>query len=81
MDELAETGRLVASTGSPLRGPLRKRRHRDPEQEADGHQGTVQHLHFAVLCNEMKGKRFEVKGRAGRKRARGLVTAALTRRR
>jgi hypothetical protein len=59
------------------------------EQEANGHQSTVQHLHFAVLCSRpdrsrgrnLKGKHFEVKGRAGSKRARALVTAALTGRR
>ena len=34
--------------------------------------------HFFVSYNEMKGKRFQAKGQAGKKRARTLVTAALT---
>src|SRR3954468_7658646 len=33
--------------------------------------------HFFVSYNELKGKRFEVKGRAGKKRALTLVTAAM----
>ena len=37
--------------------------------------------HFFVSYNEMKGKRFEVKRRAGSKRARALVMAAMKRRR
>jgi inorganic pyrophosphatase len=37
--------------------------------------------HFFVSYNEMKGKRFQVKGQAGKKRALTLVTAALTKRR
>jgi inorganic pyrophosphatase len=37
--------------------------------------------HFFVSYNEMKGKRFEVKRRAGGKRARALVMAAMKRRR
>jgi inorganic pyrophosphatase len=36
--------------------------------------------HFFVSYNEMKGKRFKVKGRAGKRRALTLVTAALTKR-
>jgi inorganic pyrophosphatase len=36
--------------------------------------------HFFVSYNEMKGKRFQVKGRAGSRRARTLVTAAMNRR-
>jgi inorganic pyrophosphatase len=36
--------------------------------------------HFFVSYNEMKGKRFDVKGRASSRRALALVTAALTRR-
>src|SRR4029450_11129915 len=36
--------------------------------------------HFFVSYNEMKGKRFQVKGRAGSRRARTLVTAAMKRR-
>jgi inorganic pyrophosphatase len=36
--------------------------------------------HFFVSYNEMKGKRFQVKGQAGKKRALTLVTAALTKR-
>jgi hypothetical protein len=35
--------------------------------------------HFFVSYNEMKGKSFEVKGRAGGKRARALVMAATKR--
>ena len=34
--------------------------------------------HFFVSYNEMKGKQFTVKGQAGKRRARSLVTAALT---
>ena len=37
--------------------------------------------HFFISYNEMKGKRFEVKRRAGSKRARTLVMAAMKRRR
>jgi inorganic pyrophosphatase len=37
--------------------------------------------HFFVSYNEMKGKRFEVEGRASSKRALALVTAALRGRR
>jgi inorganic pyrophosphatase len=37
--------------------------------------------HFFVSYNEMQGKRFEVKRRAGGKRARALVMAAMKRRR
>ena len=37
--------------------------------------------HFFVSYNEMKGKRFEVKGQAGKKRALGLVKAAIKKRR
>ena len=56
--------------------------HRSIRQLNDLSQDLVAQIeHFFVSYNEMKGKRFEVKGRAGRKRARGLVTAALTRRR
>ena len=36
--------------------------------------------HFFVSYNEMKGKRFQVKGRAGSRRARTLLTAAMKRR-
>jgi inorganic pyrophosphatase len=36
--------------------------------------------HFFVSYNEMKGKRFQLKGRAGSRRARTLVTAAVKRR-
>jgi len=35
--------------------------------------------HFFVSYNEMKGKRFQVKGRAGSRRGRRLVTAAMKR--
>jgi len=37
--------------------------------------------HFFVLYNEMKGKRFKVRRRAGSKRARAVVMAAMKRRR
>jgi inorganic pyrophosphatase len=37
--------------------------------------------HFFVSYNEMKGKRFEVKRQAGKKRALALVTAAMRKRR
>jgi hypothetical protein len=33
-----------------------------------------------VSYNQLKGKRFEVKGRAGKKRALALVTAAMKKR-
>jgi inorganic pyrophosphatase len=36
--------------------------------------------HFFMSYNEMKRRRFQVKGQAGKKRALTLVTAALTRR-
>jgi inorganic pyrophosphatase len=36
--------------------------------------------HFFKSYNEIKGKRFEVKGKAGKKRAQALVKAALTKR-
>jgi len=36
--------------------------------------------HFFKSYNENKGKRFEVKGKAGKKRAQALVKAALTKR-
>jgi len=36
--------------------------------------------HFFVSYNEMKGKRFEVKGHAGKERAHALVTAAMKKR-
>ena len=36
--------------------------------------------HFFVSYNEMKGRRFKVKGQAGKRRALTLVTAALNKR-
>lgn len=36
--------------------------------------------HFFVSYNAIKGKRFDVKGRAGQKRALTLVTAAMRKR-
>ena len=44
-------------------------------------QDLAQIEHFFVSYNEMKGKRFEVKGQAGKKRALGLVKAAIKKRR
>jgi inorganic pyrophosphatase len=56
--------------------------HRSIRQLNDLSQDLVAQIeHFFVSYNEMKGKRFEVKGRAGSKRARALVTAALMGRR
>jgi inorganic pyrophosphatase len=56
--------------------------HRSIRQLNDLSQDLVAQIeHFFVSYNEMKGKRFEVKGRAGSKRARAVVTAALTGRR
>ena len=56
--------------------------HRSIRQLNDLSQDLVAQIeHFFVSYNEMKGKRFEVKGRAGSKRARALVTGALTGRR
>jgi inorganic pyrophosphatase len=56
--------------------------HRSIHQLNDLSQDLVAQIeHFFVSYNEMKGKRFEVKGRAGSKRARALVMAAMKRRR
>src|SRR4029450_1347086 len=56
--------------------------HRSIRQLSDLSQDLVAQIeHFFVSYNEMKGKRFEVKRRAGRKRARALVMAATKRRR
>src|SRR3954463_6659053 len=55
--------------------------HRSIQTLSDLSQDVVAQIeHFFVSYNEMKGKRFEVKGRAGSKRARALVTAALKKR-
>ncbi len=56
--------------------------HRSIRQLNDLSQDLVAQIeHFFVSYNQMKGKRFKVKRRAGGKRARALVTAALTGRR
>ena len=56
--------------------------HRSIRQLTDLSQDVVAQIeHFFVSYNEMKGKRFEVKRRAGSKRARALVMAAMKRRR
>jgi inorganic pyrophosphatase len=56
--------------------------HRSIHQLNDLSQDRVAQIeHFFVSCNEMKGKRFEVKGRAGSKRAHALVMEAMKRRR
>jgi inorganic pyrophosphatase len=55
--------------------------HRSIRQLNDLSQDLVAQIeHFFVSYNEMKGKRFAVKGRAGSRRARTLVTAAMKRR-
>jgi inorganic pyrophosphatase len=52
--------------------------HRSIQTLSDLSQDLVAQIeHFFVSYNEMKGKRFEVKGRAGKKRALTLVTTAL----
>ena len=52
--------------------------HRSIRQLNDLSQDLVAQIeHFFVSYNEMKGKRFDVKGRAGNKRARALVMAAM----
>ena len=52
--------------------------HRSIRQLNDLSQDLVAQIeHFFVSYNEMKGKRFDVKGRAGSKRARALVMAAM----
>ena len=55
--------------------------HRSIQTLSDLSQDLVAQIeHFFVSYNEMKGKRFEVKGRAGKKRALTLVTAAMKKR-
>jgi len=55
--------------------------HRSIRELGDLSQDLVAQIeHFFVSYNEIKGKRFEVKGRAGRKRALALVTAAMKKR-
>ena len=55
--------------------------HRSIHTLSDLSQDLVAQIeHFFVSYNEMKGKRFEVKGRAGKKRALTLVTAAMKKR-
>src|SRR3954451_3656847 len=54
--------------------------HRSIQQLTDLSQDLIAQIeHFFVSYNEIKGKRFEVKGRAGSKRARALVMAAMKR--
>ena len=56
--------------------------HRSIRKLSDLSQDLIEQIeHFFVSYNEMKGKRFEVKGRASSKRALALVTAALRGRR
>jgi inorganic pyrophosphatase len=55
--------------------------HRSIHQLSDLSQDLVAQIEHFFSYNEMKGKRFEVKGRAGSKRARILVTAAMKKRR
>jgi inorganic pyrophosphatase len=56
--------------------------HRSIHQLNDLSQDLVTQIeHFFVSYNQMKGKGFEVKGRAGSKRARALVMAAMKKRR
>jgi len=56
--------------------------HRSIRQLSDLSEDVVAQIeHFFVSYNEMKGKRFEAKRRAGSKRARALVMAAMKRRR
>ena len=55
--------------------------HRSIQTLSDLSQDLVAQIeHFFVSYNEMKGKRFEVKGRAGKKRALTLVTAVMKKR-
>jgi inorganic pyrophosphatase len=52
--------------------------HRSIHELSDLSQDLVAQIeHFFVSYNEIKGKRFEVKGQAGRKRALAVVTAAM----
>jgi len=52
--------------------------HRSIRELGDLSQDLVSQVeHFFVSYNEIKGKRFEVKGRAGRKRALAVVSAAM----
>ena len=56
--------------------------HRSIHTLSDLSQDLVAQIeHFFVSYNEMKGRRFQVKRRAGRRRALALVTAAMKRRR
>ena len=51
--------------------------HRSIREVSDLDQDLLAQIeHFFVSYNEMKGKRFEVKGRGGRRKARALVTGA-----
>ena len=55
--------------------------HRSIRTLSDLSQDLVAQIeHFFVSYNEMKGKRFKVKGQAGKNRALTLVTAAMKRR-
>jgi len=55
--------------------------HRSIQTLSDLSQDLVAQIeHFFVSYNEMKGKRFEVKSRAGKRRALTLVTAAMKKR-
>jgi inorganic pyrophosphatase len=56
--------------------------HRSIHELSDLSQDLIAQIeHFFVSYNEIKGKRFEVKGRPGSKRALALVKTALKRRR
>ena len=56
--------------------------HRSIRKLSDLSQDLIEQIeHFFVSYNEIKGKRFEVKGRASSKRGLALVTAALRGRR
>jgi len=55
--------------------------HRSIQTLSDLNQDLVAQIeHFFVSYNEIKGKRFRVKGQAGKKRALTLVTAAMKKR-
>jgi inorganic pyrophosphatase len=54
--------------------------HRSIRELSDLSQDLVAQIeHFFVSYNEMKGKRFQIKGQAGQKRALKLVTVAMKR--
>lgn len=56
--------------------------HRSIHELSDLSQDLISQIeHFFVSYNEIKGKRFQVKRQAGRKRALALVTAAMKRHR